>query len=51
LPYLICAEFEVLRAEIMNIGLYNATCLHAGFFLVLFFNLEDGGGIFLPNVG
>jgi hypothetical protein len=28
-----------------------ATCFHAGFLLSLFFNPEDGGGVFLQNVG
>jgi hypothetical protein len=28
-----------------------ATCLHAGFSLGLFFDPEDGGGIFLLNIG
>jgi hypothetical protein len=28
-----------------------APCFHAGFFLSLFFNPEDGGDIFLRNVG
>jgi hypothetical protein len=27
-----------------------ATCFHAGFLLGLFFNLEDGGDMFLQNV-
>jgi hypothetical protein len=27
-----------------------ATCFHAGFLLVLFFDPEDGGGMFLQNV-
>jgi hypothetical protein len=27
------------------------TCLYAGFFLGLFFNLGDGGDMFLRNVG
>jgi hypothetical protein len=28
-----------------------ATCFHAGFLLNLFFNPEDGGDMFLRNVG
>jgi hypothetical protein len=28
-----------------------ATCVHAGFLLDLFFDLEDGGDMFLRNVG
>jgi hypothetical protein len=28
-----------------------ATCFHAGFFLGLFFDPEDGGDMFLRNVG
>jgi hypothetical protein len=28
-----------------------ATCVHVGFLLDLFFDLEDGGDMFLRNVG
>jgi hypothetical protein len=28
-----------------------ATCFHVAFLLGLFFNLEDGGNMFLQNVG
>jgi hypothetical protein len=28
-----------------------ATCIHAGFFLGFFFDSEDGGDMFLQNVG
>jgi hypothetical protein len=28
-----------------------ATCFHAGFLLGLFFDPEDSGDVFLPNVG
>jgi hypothetical protein len=28
-----------------------ATCFHVGFLLGLFFNLEDGGDMFLGHIG
>jgi hypothetical protein len=28
-----------------------ATCFHTGFLLILFFDPEDGGNMFLQNVG
>jgi hypothetical protein len=56
--------FEVLTAVVMNCtifwditpcsplsGIMLATWFHAGLFLSLFFYPEDGGEIFLRNVG
>jgi hypothetical protein len=34
-----------------NVKALLATCLHAGFLLSLFFDLEDLGDMFLRNVG
>jgi hypothetical protein len=47
--------FEVLTAVVMKISIFwdikLATCFHAGFLLGLFFDPEDGGDMFLRNVG
>jgi hypothetical protein len=57
--------FEVLTAVVMKntilwditpcsplkVNLLLATCLHAGFLLGLFFGPENGGDMFLRNVG
>jgi hypothetical protein len=43
--------FEVLTAVVMKSRALIVTCLHAGFLLSLLFNPEDGGDMFLRNVG
>jgi hypothetical protein len=39
---------EILTVVVMK---SRATCFHAGFLLSLFFDPEDGGDMFLRNVG
>jgi hypothetical protein len=38
-------------AENRGIEALFATCFHAGFLYGLFFDLEDGGDMFLRNIG
>jgi hypothetical protein len=42
--------FYIIRNFGKRIALL-ATCSHTGFFLGLFFDLEDGGDMFFRNVG
>jgi hypothetical protein len=52
---------EVLTAVVLKITIFwditpfspllLSTCFYAGFLLVLFFDPEDGGDMFLQNVG
>jgi hypothetical protein len=53
-------EFEVLTAVFMKNSIFwnittsralLVTCFHAGLFLGAFFDSEDGGDMFLRNVG
>jgi hypothetical protein len=39
------------REEGRKLSPLLATCLHAGFLLGLFFDPEDGGDMFLRNIG
>jgi hypothetical protein len=43
------SEEKVISQKI-ELALFS-TCFHAGFLLVLFFYPEDGGNMFLRNVG
>jgi hypothetical protein len=42
---------EALFHRYLSLLALLATCFYAGFLLGLFFDLEDGGDMFLRNVG
>jgi hypothetical protein len=46
----ICKDAAVANTKV-SLEILLATCFHAGFLLGLYFDPEDGGDMFLRNVG